>query len=269
MNILNKILLSLAMTASLASTSVMAATVLPDFTVDPSLGGTTTDQFVADKITGNYAEVVTFSATNPGTFEASIKWQAGQFVADDGTNPLLASTTQLGNNYALYGLFQGSGTFSTVGGVTTFLFSSSAISIYYNALPTQTTFTAPVTGNLPWVPSQADTLLATGTQSGGGNTSSNGGILNGGCGGANCGSFGVTNNFLLTAAGSTFFVAPPTFYNITLGSGQFNLFTPTPGTTQTTNGSADFTFRQVPEPGSLALIGIGLTVLGLRARKQI
>ena len=253
-----KALLAMGVTGALgvASTGAMA-TVYPDFNVNASnYGG---PSFTADKITGNYTEIATFGA---GTFDVSVLWQGGQFVKNDGTQALSAAQTGLGTDYGLYGLFQGSGTFTTSGGTSHFSLGSGSLSLYGDG-NNDTTFTAPGTGAGAWTTGNAgdDALLATGSiLSGAGNLNPNN------CVGNLCGSFGQTTTFSLTnPAGTDFFAFPHPFYNLSLQSGQFNLFTPSG--TVTLNGSMDAIFA-VPEPATIALMGMGLIGMGLGMRKS-
>lgn len=259
---------SVMVAMGLASASASAIT-FPDFQVqEGSVPGSSANLFTADKITGNYVEVVTFGA---GTFDASIRWNAGQFVADDGVNPV---TTQLGSfgaaGYGLYGLFQGSGTFVTVAGVTTFTFGQGGSLNVWLDPSSNTTFGAPGSGAAAWTTANAadDIEVATG------GVLSGTGTLNpllptcGTTGVINCGSFGTTTSFALTAAGSQYFVSPNPFFDLAFESGQLNNFTPSG--TQTINGSLDVVFGKVPEPTSIALLGLGLVGMGIgmRRRKQ-
>ena len=251
-----------AAAALLMSAGFANAAILPDFTVTPGAYAPGKVPFVADKITGNYVERVTF---NPGgTFDVSIKWNAGQFVANDGTSPLNAgglAGTGLNNDlgYGMYAFFQGSGTFA--GG--TFTLGSGSLNLYLDDL-LDTTFTAAgsqsatamwgVTGG-----GGDDLLLATGSAlAGTGNVT---------CSvGNNCGSFGQVTTFSLTGVGSSFFTSPSPFYDISLQSGQFNGFIP--AGTLTLDGSLDVIFAKVPEPGSIALVGLALVGLGVASRRK-
>lgn len=267
-----KTLLATALIGAVASAS--AAVTFPDFVVNElGVAGTSPNTFTADKITGNFVEVISFNGSGSGTFDVALKWNAGQFVGNDGSQPQSSQLNNFGSaGYGLYALYNGQGTFNTVGNVTDFNFiSGGTLRLFTDALK-DTVLTEPTsgTGSFGATGTDDDVLIAVGMPLSGAGTLDRGISTCGDAQGINCGSFGASSTLDLTEEGSQFFTSPQPFYNLAFQSGQLNNFTPVG--TQRINGSLDVAFNSastdVPEPGSLALIGLGLAAVALVRRRK-
>lgn len=265
---------SIAGGLAMLASSVGAQTTFPDFAVNEiAVPGANAGLVNADKVTGNYVEVITFSGNN---FNVSLLWQAGQFVANDGTTPV---ASQLGgvtpNQYGMYALYQGNGTFSAgANGTTNFNFRpGGSLSVFLDP-GSNTTFTRPGNGSTAWGTANAgdDLQIANGVPtSGQGTLDPNLPTCSGtGGSGINCGSFGASSSWVLTSAGSTYFTSPNPFYSVSFQSGQLNNFSLSG--TQEINGSLDVIFggggNEVPEPATLALLGLGALGFSLSRRRR-
>lgn len=245
---------SFAAAAVLGLSSLAAnAVTLLDFTVaEGSVPGAAANTFVADKINGGYSEILT---VNPDfSFTTTAIADFGQFFRNDGAT--LVAPTQLNgfNGYAIYAVFTSVGQF--VSG-NTFVGGAGSFELFID--PNQDTIkTLGANGSAPvGFASNADDYKIAGS-----NTLVSGLGLVG-----NPGAFDlVFENFMLTAAGSSYFIAPNPFHMVVNVDGDFDNFVPAPGSF-TVVGDVSAVF-EVPEPGSLALLGLALAGVGVVQRRR-
>lgn len=251
---MKKTLVSMAIAGALGLGGAAQAAEYQDFTVDETpYGGT---EIIADKMNGGYSEKITFDGG--GNFVTNAYADFGQYFANEGTDEILNSVINTG--YDLYALFDATGAVVPLGGgLTQFNANSGSFNLYLDP-NADTTKALGATGSDPVTLGNAgdDFLIAFAS-----NMTSGTGVLVAGIGGF----FDlVFNDFtLVDPDGKNFFIKPDPFYLIVNVDGDFDNFVV--AGTQTVTGDVSAVFA-VPEPGTIALLGMGLLGMGVAARRR-
>jgi len=252
---LKSIFLNTAGAVALVGMAASAQAEFLDFTVDEgSVPGAAANIIVADKLNGGYSERLTINPDLSISFTGMVQFTG--IFSNEGVDVELSQLAGL-NGYNMYAIFQGTGNFNPIS--QSFSIGNSTLDMYID--PDQnTSFAFGATGadGVALGDDGEDYLIAFATNL----------AVGSGIAGVPGAFQAIWDDFALTLAGEEYFVSPRPFHLIAEATGDFDQDTFAPGTFDLT-GDVSAVFTPVPEPSSLALMGLALLGLGVAARRRM
>ncbi|CAH1189420.1 Flocculation-associated PEP-CTERM protein PepA [Candidatus Nitrotoga sp. BS] len=270
-----KNLIAIAVGSLLSLGMATNAMALPQFQVDPNMDNNHTDAFYATSISGSSSERLTANVID-NTLVATFGYLTFTGFTNDGpvgndVGPAFGSvfSTGINGDYQLYLTFNlvAKLTSGSLGGAgSQYSLESLNFEVWRDNLSTLTNFTAATVGAEAAVTGNGDDIKL-----GSGSLIFGSAALTNGVFGSTVGAaLNSKTTYTNTTDGDKYFFDPSPFYNIS-----FNAFNNT-GTGVTSDGThiainsaaGVVDFNRVPEPETLALMGIGLLGLGVSLRKR-